>query len=85
MPRLPAADLASGVTAAFGICAALLGRASSGVGAYLDVSMTDVMSTWTGRTGSAAETPATAPPKPRPFPATASSPRRTIVRYPSAW
>ena len=51
MPRLPAADLASGVTAAFGICAALLGRASSGVGAYLDVSMTDVMSTWTGRTG----------------------------------
>ena len=52
MPRLPAADLASGVTAAFGICAALIGRASSGVGAYLDVSMTDVMSTWTGRTGS---------------------------------
>jgi alpha-methylacyl-CoA racemase len=51
MPRLPAADLASGVTAAFGICAALLGRASSGLGAYLDVSMTEVMSTWTGRTG----------------------------------
>ena len=61
MPRLPAADLASGVTAAFGICAALLGRASSGVGAYLDVSMTDVMSTWTGRTGaSAAADPETA-------------------------
>ena len=54
MPRLPAADLASGVTAAFGICAALLGRASTGVGAYLDVSMTDVMSTWTGRTGATA-------------------------------
>jgi crotonobetainyl-CoA:carnitine CoA-transferase CaiB-like acyl-CoA transferase len=55
MPRLPAADLASGVTAAFGICAALLGRASSGLGAYLDVSMTDVMSTWTGRTGATAD------------------------------
>jgi crotonobetainyl-CoA:carnitine CoA-transferase CaiB-like acyl-CoA transferase len=55
MPRLPTADLASGVTAAFGICAALLGRASSGVGAYLDVSMTDVMSTWTGRTGASAD------------------------------
>jgi crotonobetainyl-CoA:carnitine CoA-transferase CaiB-like acyl-CoA transferase len=53
MPRLPAADLASGVTAAFGICAALLGRAASGLGAYLDVSMTDVMSTWTGRAGAA--------------------------------
>ena len=57
MPRLPAADLASGVTAALGICAALLGRASSGVGAYLDVSMTDVMSTWTGRTGATAGFP----------------------------
>jgi crotonobetainyl-CoA:carnitine CoA-transferase CaiB-like acyl-CoA transferase len=61
MPPLPAADLASGVTAAFGICAALLGRASSGVGAYLDVSMTDVMSTWTGRTGASPDT-GTAPP-----------------------
>jgi crotonobetainyl-CoA:carnitine CoA-transferase CaiB-like acyl-CoA transferase len=54
MPRLPTADLASGVTAAFGICAALLGRASSGLGAYLDVSMTDVMATWTGRTSASA-------------------------------
>jgi crotonobetainyl-CoA:carnitine CoA-transferase CaiB-like acyl-CoA transferase len=44
VPPLPAADLASGMTAAFGICAALLG----GEGAYLDISMTDVMSTWTG-------------------------------------
>jgi crotonobetainyl-CoA:carnitine CoA-transferase CaiB-like acyl-CoA transferase len=41
---LPIADLASGMSAAFGICAALLG----GGGAHLDVSMTDVMSTWTG-------------------------------------
>jgi alpha-methylacyl-CoA racemase len=51
MPPLPAADLAAGMTAAFGICAALLGRARSGIGAYLDISMTDVLSTWTGRTG----------------------------------
>jgi crotonobetainyl-CoA:carnitine CoA-transferase CaiB-like acyl-CoA transferase len=51
-PPLPVADLASGMTAAFGICAALLGRASSGLGAYLDVSMTGVMATWTGSAGS---------------------------------
>jgi alpha-methylacyl-CoA racemase len=57
MPQLPTADLASGVTAAFGICAALLGRASSGVGAYLDISMTDVMATWTGRRGASAGLP----------------------------
>ena len=51
MPRLPSADLASGLTAAFGICAAVIGRAGSGEGVYLDVAMTDVMATWTGRTG----------------------------------
>ena len=51
MPPLPTADLAAGTTAAFGICAALLGRTHTGTGAYLDVSMTDVLSTWTGRTG----------------------------------
>ncbi len=51
MPPLPTADLAAGTTAAFGICAALLGRTRTGTGAYLDVSMTDVLSTWTGRTG----------------------------------
>ncbi len=39
------------MTAAFGICAAVLGRAASGQGTYLDVSMTDVLATWTGRTG----------------------------------
>lgn len=54
MPRLPLADLASGMTAAFGICASILGRATSGEGTYLDVSMTDVMSTWTGPSGSGA-------------------------------
>ena len=49
LPRLPSADLASGLTAAFGICAAVIGRAISGEGTYLDVAMTDVMATWTGR------------------------------------
>jgi crotonobetainyl-CoA:carnitine CoA-transferase CaiB-like acyl-CoA transferase len=50
MPPLPLADLASGLTAAFGICAALLGRRAGGggSGSYLDISMTDVMATWTG-------------------------------------
>ena len=48
MPPLPLADLASGMSAAFGICAALVGRGSTGQGTYLDISMTDVMSTWTG-------------------------------------
>ena len=51
MPRLPTADLAAGLTAAFGICAAVLGRSTSGEGTYLDVSMTDVLATWTGPAG----------------------------------
>ena len=50
-PPLPTADLAAGMTAAFGICAAVLGRLASGEGAYLDVSMTDVLATWTGPAG----------------------------------
>ena len=52
MPPLPVADLAGGMAAAFGICAAVVGRAATGKGAYLDVSMTDVLATWTGRIGS---------------------------------
>ena len=51
IPPLPMADLASGLTAAFGICAAVIGRGASGEGTYLDVSMTDVMATWTGPAG----------------------------------
>ena len=50
-PPLPTADLAAGMTAAFGICAAVLGRMTSGEGTYLDVSMTDVLATWTGPVG----------------------------------
>jgi crotonobetainyl-CoA:carnitine CoA-transferase CaiB-like acyl-CoA transferase len=52
---LPVADLAAGMTAAFGICAAVLGRETTGTGAYLDVSMTDVLATWTGRVRSSDE------------------------------
>jgi crotonobetainyl-CoA:carnitine CoA-transferase CaiB-like acyl-CoA transferase len=55
MPPVPAADLASGLAAAFGICAALLGRRDGAGGTYLDVAMTDVMATWTGRTPSSSE------------------------------
>ncbi len=51
IPPLPTADLAAGLTAAFGICAAVLGRSTSGEGTYLDVSMTDVLATWTGPAG----------------------------------
>ena len=51
IPPLPMADLAAGLTAAFGICAAVLGRMTSGEGATLDISMTDVLATWTGRAG----------------------------------
>jgi crotonobetainyl-CoA:carnitine CoA-transferase CaiB-like acyl-CoA transferase len=51
MPRLPVADLAGGMSAAFGICAALLGCRATGEGTYVDVSMTDVLATWTGRSG----------------------------------
>src|SRR3984957_11733780 len=55
MPPLPLADLASGMTAAFGICAALLGRGAGGPGTYLDLSMTDVMATWTGSASSVSD------------------------------
>lgn len=51
LPPLPSADLASGLTAAFGICAAVLGRGAHGTGTHLDVAMTDVMATWTGPYG----------------------------------
>jgi crotonobetainyl-CoA:carnitine CoA-transferase CaiB-like acyl-CoA transferase len=61
---LPIADLAAGMTAAFGICAGLLGRAAGGKGTYLDISMTDVLSTWTGRAGAAAPGGSKAEPTP---------------------
>jgi crotonobetainyl-CoA:carnitine CoA-transferase CaiB-like acyl-CoA transferase len=61
---LPIADLAGGMAAAFGICAAVLGRHATGEGTYLDVSMTDVLATWTGNVGAndvAGASPASGP------------------------
>src|SRR3954447_1202702 len=46
--RLPIADLAGGVFAAFAICAAVLRRERTREGDYIDVSMSDVLATWTG-------------------------------------
>src|SRR5439155_9222357 len=46
--KLPIADLAGGVFAAFAICAAVVRRERSGEGEYIDVSMSDVLATWTG-------------------------------------
>jgi crotonobetainyl-CoA:carnitine CoA-transferase CaiB-like acyl-CoA transferase len=60
VPPLPTADLAAGMTAAFGICAAVIGRGTSGKGTYLDISMTDVMATWTGPSGAGSPDPAEA-------------------------
>jgi crotonobetainyl-CoA:carnitine CoA-transferase CaiB-like acyl-CoA transferase len=68
MPRLPIADLAAGMSAAFGICAAVLGRQATGEGTHLDVSMTDVLATWTGRTGGADGERGARSPAPQPVP-----------------
>lgn len=46
MPMLPLADIAAGTAAALGIVAALLGRASTGRGATVDVSMLDSLVAW---------------------------------------
>jgi len=46
--KLPIADLAGGVFAAFAICAAVVRRERTGEGEYIDVSMSDVLATWTG-------------------------------------
>jgi crotonobetainyl-CoA:carnitine CoA-transferase CaiB-like acyl-CoA transferase len=58
IPPLPTADLAAGMTAAFGICAGVIARGTSGKGTYLDISMTDVMATWTGPSGAGSPDPA---------------------------
>lgn len=50
-PRVPWADLAGGLGAAFAICAAWIGRARTGEGETVDVSMTDLLATWTGTVG----------------------------------
>jgi crotonobetainyl-CoA:carnitine CoA-transferase CaiB-like acyl-CoA transferase len=46
--RPPIADLAAGVFAAMAVCAALVRATRTGEGDYIDVSMTDVLATWTG-------------------------------------
>jgi crotonobetainyl-CoA:carnitine CoA-transferase CaiB-like acyl-CoA transferase len=46
--RLPIADLAGGAYAALAVCAALVRRARTGAGESIDVSMTDVLASWTG-------------------------------------
>jgi crotonobetainyl-CoA:carnitine CoA-transferase CaiB-like acyl-CoA transferase len=46
--RPPVADLAGGVYAAMAICAALVRRSNTGEGETIDVSMTDVLASWTG-------------------------------------
>ena len=53
--RLPIADLAGGVFAAFAICAAALRRERFGDGEYIDVSMADVLASWTGAVPARAE------------------------------
>jgi alpha-methylacyl-CoA racemase len=68
VPPLPIADLAAGLTAAFGICAAVLGRVASGEGASLDISMTDVLATWTGPAGAGSTDPSAPPARTGPMP-----------------
>jgi crotonobetainyl-CoA:carnitine CoA-transferase CaiB-like acyl-CoA transferase len=53
-PRIPFADLAGGLAAAFAICAAWIGRARTGRGETIDVSMTDLLATWTNVVGGGA-------------------------------
>jgi crotonobetainyl-CoA:carnitine CoA-transferase CaiB-like acyl-CoA transferase len=48
VPRPPIADLAGGAYAALAVCAALVRRAGTGEGESIDVSMTDVLASWTG-------------------------------------
>lgn len=43
---LPVTDLIGGSTAAMGVLSALVARASTGVGAYLDVAMLDAVAPW---------------------------------------
>ncbi len=45
---VPVADLAGGLAAAMAVCAALLGRSRSGDGERVDVSMAELLATWTG-------------------------------------
>jgi crotonobetainyl-CoA:carnitine CoA-transferase CaiB-like acyl-CoA transferase len=46
--KLPIADLAGGMAAAFAVCASVVRRLRTGEGEYIDAAMTDVLATWTG-------------------------------------
>jgi len=48
VPAIPVADLAGGMAAALGVCAALVRRIRSGEGERVDVAIADVLATWTG-------------------------------------
>jgi crotonobetainyl-CoA:carnitine CoA-transferase CaiB-like acyl-CoA transferase len=52
IPRVPVADLAGGLFAAFAICAAWAKRLRTGEGERIDVAMTDVVASWVGPYGS---------------------------------
>jgi crotonobetainyl-CoA:carnitine CoA-transferase CaiB-like acyl-CoA transferase len=50
MAAPPTADFASGLQAAMTVCAALLGRARTGQGTYLDLSLAETVLAWQGPT-----------------------------------
>jgi alpha-methylacyl-CoA racemase len=54
VPAVPVADLAGGMAAAFGVCAALVRGQRTGEGERIDVAMASVLATWTGAVGAAA-------------------------------
>jgi crotonobetainyl-CoA:carnitine CoA-transferase CaiB-like acyl-CoA transferase len=50
-PTVPLGDLGGGMAGAFGIVTAVLGARATGRGERIDVSLTDVLSTWVGPVG----------------------------------
>jgi crotonobetainyl-CoA:carnitine CoA-transferase CaiB-like acyl-CoA transferase len=50
-PTVPLGDLGGGIAGAFGIVTAVLGARARGTGERIDVSVTDVLSTWVGPVG----------------------------------
>jgi crotonobetainyl-CoA:carnitine CoA-transferase CaiB-like acyl-CoA transferase len=50
-PTVPLGDLGGGVAGAFGIVTAVVGARATGQGERIDVSVTDVLSTWVGPVG----------------------------------
>jgi crotonobetainyl-CoA:carnitine CoA-transferase CaiB-like acyl-CoA transferase len=50
-PTVPIGDLGGGIAGAFGIVTAVLGARATGKGERIDVSVTDVLTTWVGPVG----------------------------------